>query len=196
MLIAVAVVGIAIIGVLVIAASKPDEFTVQRSRQIAAPAEKIYALIQDFHAWQRWSPYEKKDPDMKREYSGAPSGVGAVYAWDGDKKIGAGRMEIVDAAAPSKVGIRLEFFRPFKGTNAAEFTVQPAGHSTLVTWTMHGKMNFACKLMSTFMDMDKMCGNDFEAGLVAMQSIAEGRESAAEAAIPRLRLQEDMLNVR
>jgi hypothetical protein len=172
MLIALAVVAILVVGVVSVAATKPDDFVVQRSRQIAEPAEKIYPLIQDFHAWQRWSPYEKKDPNMKREYSGAPFGLGAVYAWGGDKRIGAGRMEIVDASAPNKVGIRLEFLEPFKVTHSAEFTMQPAGASTNVTWTMRGKMMFVSKVMCVFMDMDKMVGKDFEAGLAALESAA------------------------
>jgi uncharacterized protein YndB with AHSA1/START domain len=178
MLITLAIVAIAIIAVLVIAATKPDDFVVQRSRQIAAPAERIYTLIQDFRLWQRWSPYEKKDPNMKREYSGAPSGSGAAYAWDGNKEIGAGRMEIVEVTAPNKVGIRLEFFKPFKATNSAEFTIQPAGNVTTVTWAMRGKMSFVCKIMSIFVNIDKMCANDFEAGLAALESAATERSTS------------------
>jgi hypothetical protein len=179
MLIALAIVGIVIIGVLLVAASKPDEFSYSRSRQIAAQPQDLFALIQDFRQWTRWSPYEKKDPNMRREYSGPTSGPGSAYAWDGNKEIGAGRMEIVEIASPNRVDIKLEFFKPFKATNSAVFTIDPADNGSKVTWTMHGEMHFMCKLMSTFMDMDKMCGNDFDAGLKAMETAVSEKRAAS-----------------
>ena len=118
-----------IAGFLILAAMRPNTFRVQRSIDINAPPEKIYPLINDYKHWASWSPYEKVDPAMKRTFSGAPSGKGAVYEWDGKKNIGRGRMEIIDAAAPSKIGIKLDFFSPLEAHNIAEFTMQPKGDS-------------------------------------------------------------------
>ena len=126
------VLAIAIAVVLILAATKPDTFSVQRATTVKAPPEKIFPLINDFHQWGTWSPYENKDPAMKRSYSGAPSGKGAVYAWDGNKNVGSGRMEILDTSAPSKIVIKLDFFKPFEGHNTAEFTMLPQGDATNV----------------------------------------------------------------
>lgn len=174
----VAVIVLAVVaGILVHAATRPDDFRVQRSVAVKAPPEKIYPLIVDLHGWQAWSPYEKKDPAMKRTFSGAPSGKGAVYQWDGDKNVGAGRMEIVEAAPSSKVGIKLDFLKPFEGHNIAEFTMLPSGpssgDSTTVTWSMYGPSPYVAKVMGTFFDMDKMIGNDFEIGLQNLKTVAE-----------------------
>ena len=174
------VVGIVVIAILVIvagilihAATKPNDFRVQRSIAIKAPPGKIHALIADLHAWANWSPYEKKDPDMKRTFSGAPSGKGAVYEWDGDKNVGAGRMEVLDAPPPSLVKIKLDFLKPFEGHNIAEFTMLPSGDSTNVTWAMYGPSPFMMKVMGTFMNMDKMIGDDFAVGLANLKAAAE-----------------------
>ena len=138
-----------------------------------APADKIYPLIVDLKGWASWSPYEKKDPNMKRTFSGAQSGKGAIYEWNGDKNVGHGRMEIIDAAAPSKVVIKLDFFSPFEAHNTAEFTMTPQGDATNVTWAMYGPNVFMGKVMQVFMNMDKMVGTDFEAGLQALKARAE-----------------------
>jgi hypothetical protein len=167
------VIVVLIAAILAYAATRPNNFRVQRSASINASPEKIFPLIADFHNWASWSPWEKKDPAMKRTYSGAPSGKGAVYAWEGNKNVGSGRMEITDAPAPSKVTIKLDFIKPFEGHNVAELTLQPAGGATNVTWEMHGPMAFVMRVFGIFVNMDKMIGNDFEAGLANLKAIAE-----------------------
>src|SRR6266404_3649696 len=151
-----AVLATALVIVLILAAAKPGTFRVQRATMVKAPPEKIFPLIDDFHQWGSWSPYENKDPAM-RSYSGAASGKGAVYAWDGNNNVGSGRMEILDASAPSKIVINLDFFKPFEGHNTAEFTMLPQGDATYVTtnvtWLMHGPAPFMSKVMQVFMNM-------------------------------------------
>jgi hypothetical protein len=177
MLTAIIVVGllllIVIAAVLIVAATKPDTFSVQRSTSIRAPADKIFPFINDFHAWSAWSPYEKRDPALKRTFGGSPSGKGATYAWDGNKNVGAGSMEILDAPAPSRVTIKLDFVRPFEGHNIAEFTLEPQGDMTKVTWAMRGPALFVTKVMGMFINMDTMIGKDFETGLANLKSLAE-----------------------
>jgi len=170
-----AVLAIAILIILVLASTKPDTFSVQRSIAVKAPAEKIFPLISNFHQWASWSPWENKDPAMKRSYSGSESGKGAVYAWDGNKNVGSGRMEILDASSPSKILIKLDFFKPFEGHNTAEFSLRPEGGGTAtnITWLMHGPAPFMHRLMQVFMNFDKMIGKDFEAGLAKLKSLAE-----------------------
>ena len=168
------VVVVAIAAVLVLAATKPDTFQVQRAASIKAPPEKIFALINDLRGWGAWSPWEKKDPAMKRTFSGAQYGKGAVYAWDGDKNVGQGRMEITDTSAPSKIVIKLDFIRPFEGHNIAEFKMEPNGGSTNVIWTMNGPVPFLGKIIHVFLNMDKMVGGDYEEGLRNLKSLAEG----------------------
>ena len=167
------ILAIAIAVVLILAATKLNTFSVQRATTVKAPAEKIFPLIDDFHQWGNWSPWEHKDPAMKRTYSGADSGKGAVYAWDGDKNVGSGRMEILDASAPSKIVIKLDFFKPFEGHNTAEFTMLPQGDVTNLTWTMHGPAVFISKVMQVFMNLDKMIGKDFEVGLANLKKLTE-----------------------
>jgi uncharacterized protein YndB with AHSA1/START domain len=167
------VLAIAIAIVLILAATKPDTFSVQRSATIKAPPEKIYPLIYDFNQWKGWSPWENRDPAMKRTYSGAAAGEGAVYAWDGDKNVGSGRMEILDASAPSKIVIKLDFLTPFEAHNTAEFTMLPQGDATNLTWLMHGPAPFISKLMHVFMNIDRMVGKDFEAGLANLKRLTE-----------------------
>jgi Polyketide cyclase / dehydrase and lipid transport len=168
-----AVLAIAIAVVLILAASKPDKFSVQRATTVKAPAERIFPLINDFHQWGSWSPYEHKDPAMKRTYSGPASGEGAVYAWDGNKNVGSGRMEILDASAPAKIVIKLDFFTPFEGHNTAEFTMLPQGDATNLTWLMHGPVPFMAKIMHVFMNIDRMVGKDFEIGLANLKRLTE-----------------------
>ena len=163
---------VAIAGVLVFAATRPDSFHVERSAYIHAPPARIQPLLADFHRWQAWSPYEKLDPAMKREHSGAASGRGAVYAWEGKGGAGAGRMEITEAT-PEHLAIDLHFTKPMEGSDVAEFTLQPVGDSTRVTWAMHGPSPYVTKVMGVFFDMDHMIGRDFETGLANLKSIAE-----------------------
>jgi uncharacterized protein YndB with AHSA1/START domain len=167
------ILAVAIAAVLILAATKSTTLRVQRSVSINAPPERIFSLISDFHQWVTWSPYEQKDPAMKRTYSGAERGRGAVYAWDGDKNVGSGRMEILDVSAPSKIVIKLDFFKPFEGHNTAEFTMLPQGDGTHVTWLMHGPANFMSRLIQVFMNLDNMIGKDFEAGLANLKTITE-----------------------
>lgn len=159
--------------VLVWAATKPDTFRVERSATIKAPPEKIFPLIADFHQWRRWSPYETRDPAMKRTYGGAERGKGATYAWEGDGNVGTGHMEILDAPAPQKVVIKLDFLKPFEAHNIAEFTLQPQGDGTRVTWAMQGPTPFIGKIMHVFINMDRMVGTDFEAGLANLRKATE-----------------------
>ena len=167
------ILAIAIAVVLILAATKPDSFRVRRSLPIKAPPETLFALINDFHRWGTWSPWENKDPAMKRTFSGAPSGTGAVYAWDGNRNVGSGRMEILDSAAASKIVIKLDFFKPFEGHNTAEFTMLPQGDATTLTWLMHGPAPFMSKMMQVFMNLDRMIGKDFEVGLANLKKLTE-----------------------
>jgi hypothetical protein len=159
--------------VLGLAAVQPDSFRVQRTIAIKAAPEKIQPLISDFHNWPAWSPWEKLDPAMKRTYSGAPKDQGAVYAWEGDDKVGAGRMAITGVAQPTKVDIKLDFLKPFESHCLTEFTLEPKGELTTVTWTMSGPSNFMTKLMGLAVSMDKMIGKDFETGLANLKAVAE-----------------------
>ena len=171
--IAAVIVVLAIAGVLGSAALQPDSFSVRRAASIKAPPERIYPLINDFSRWGAWSPYEKKDPAMKRSFSGPAAGKGAVYAWEGNQDVGQGRMEIADAAAPSRVSLKLDFVKPFEAHNRVNFTLDPKGEATMVTWAMEGPMPFVSKVICLFVDMDRMVGSDFEAGLASLKAIAE-----------------------
>jgi uncharacterized protein YndB with AHSA1/START domain len=168
------VIVLAIAAVLIYAATKPDTFTLQRSAAIAAPPDKIFALINDVKAFNTWNPWALKDSTAKMNYEGPASGVGAAYGWDSEQ-LGAGRMEITDAAAPSRVQAKLEFTRPFAITNRVDFTLQPQGAQTQVTWAMSGPMPYVSKLMTTFVSMERMVGPDFEAGLANLTALAEKR---------------------
>lgn len=164
---------LAVAVVLVLAATKPDTFRIERSATINAPPEKIFAVLSDFRQWTGWSPWENKDPAMKRSFGGAERGKGAVYGWEGDKNVGTGRMEIVEANAPSKLVIKLDFLKPFEAHNTAEFTMLPQGSATSVHWVMHGPSNFMSKVMHVFMNIEKMVGKDFEAGLANLKRLTE-----------------------
>ena len=159
--------------ILVYAWTRPDSFRVERSASLNAPAEKIFPYIDGLKRWTEWSPYEGRDPAMKRTYSGAESGKGAVYEWDGNDTVGKGRMEIVDSTPPHRVVIKLDFLKPFEGHNMAELTVEPKGGQTIVTWAMYGPSTFMTKLIGTFMDMDDMIGRDFAAGLAKLKTVVE-----------------------
>lgn len=159
--------------VLILAMTKPDTFRVERAATVNAPAEKVFPLIADFHQWLSWSPWEGRDLALKRTYSGAERGKGAVYAWDGNKNVGSGRMEILEASSPSKIVIKLDFLKPFEAHNVAEFTMLPQGNATNVTWVMRGPAPFLSKVMQVFMNFDRMIGKDFETGLANLRTIAE-----------------------
>jgi uncharacterized protein YndB with AHSA1/START domain len=175
---------IAIVLVLVLAAfaafvaTRPAEFRIARSRTVAAPPDVVHPYVSDFQHWPEWSPWEKLDPAMKKEISGAPAGTGAVYYWSGNSDVGEGRMTITDSRPPQSVTIRLEFLKPFAATNTTQFDFVPSGTGTSVTWAMTGHNNFMAKAFSVFMDMDKMIGADFEKGLASLDAAtaASGRK--------------------
>lgn len=169
------VIALLIAGVLVYAATRPDSFRVERTARIEAPPDKVFPLVNDLRAWNSWSPYDKKDPAVKRTLSGAASGPGAVYEWDGNKDIGQGRMEILAATPPSKVTLQLDFLKPFQARNTAEFTLQANGTATDVTWALYGPSPYISKLMGLVFNMDRMIGNDFEVGLANLKRVAEQR---------------------
>lgn len=169
---ALVVAGLVVV-VLVIAATRPDTFRIERSLAIKAPPAKIYPHVADFKAWTAWSPWEQRDPAMQRTYGTSTSGVGASYAWEGNKEVGKGRMEIAEMNAPSELRIKLDFLKPIEAHNIAEFTFKPEGDATVVRWSMHGPQPFFAKVMGVFMDMDKMVGPDFEAGLAKLKAVAE-----------------------
>lgn len=173
LLIILGIIIVVALAAVVFASTKPDTFHVERSVSINAPPEQIFPLINDFKQWQAWSPYEMKDPAMKRTFDGAASGEGAAYSWDGNKDVGAGRMEIVQAAPSSKVQIKLDFARPFESHNVATFTLWPATQGTAVTWAMDGPSPLIAKIMGLFFDMDTMIGGDFAQGLENLKAIAE-----------------------
>ena len=162
----------AILAVLGFAASKPNSFSVVRNAEIKSPPEKVLALISDFREWPKWSPWEKLDPAMTRTMSGPVSGVGSVYEWTGNKKVGQGRMEILGVSG-SQVDIDLQFLAPWKAHNKTVFTLAPKDGGTAVNWTMTGASPFMFKVMGLFMNMDQLIGKDFEAGLAAMKDVAE-----------------------
>ena len=164
---------ILIAALLIYAATKPNTFRVQRTTSINAPPDKVFGLINDFHTWAAWSPWEKKDLAMKKTHSGTPQGKGAVLEWDGNKDVGTGRMEVLESVPASKIAIKLDFFKPFEAHNQAEFTLIPNASSTQVTWAMYGPQPFMMKVMDIVMNMDEMVGKDFEAGLANLKAIAE-----------------------
>lgn len=166
-------IAIAVIALLGLAATRPDRFTVKRAATIKARPEALSALVEDFRQWRLWSPWEKIDPDMTRAYGGPDKGVGATYAWVGSAKVGTGNMEITQVTPGREVAFDLHFVKPFKADNVGRFTFEPAGDSTLVTWSMEGASPFMAKVMGLVFDMDKVVGKDFEAGLANMKAEAE-----------------------
>jgi hypothetical protein len=164
---------VAAAGFLIAAAMRPATFRVERSAGITAPPEKIFAFINDFRQWTAWSPWEGIDPALKRTYSGAASGKGAVYAWEGNSKVGSGRMEVLESLPASKITIKLDFFKPFEGHNTAEFTLDRKGDVTMLAWAMFGPSPYMSKVMGLLINMDRMIGGQFETGLAKLKSIAE-----------------------
>ncbi len=153
--------------------TRPDSFRVERSIEIAAPTTVVFPLLNDFHKWSKWSPWEKLDSNMQRIFEGSPAGVGAIYSWTGNDKVGAGRMSIVNSRLDQQVEIKLEFLKPMRATNTTLFTLTPNGTSTKLSWVMSGHNDFIGKAFCMFMDMDRMVGGDFEKGLAAIKSLAE-----------------------
>jgi uncharacterized protein YndB with AHSA1/START domain len=167
------ILALAIGAVLILASRKSDTFRVQRAATIDAPPERIFPLISDFRQWRAWSPWEDRDPGLQRSYSGPASGQGAVYQWKGNRNVGAGRMEILEAP-PHRIVIKLDFISPLEAHNTAEFTLSPQGGGTNVTWLMHGPAPLLSKVMQVFINMDDMIGKDFAAGLARLKRAAEG----------------------
>ena len=152
-------------------------FTVSRGTTIAAAPDKVRALVEDFRSWRQWSPWEDLDPNLTRTYDGAEHGVGAQYAWEGNRKAGAGAMEII-AATPESLRIELEFFRPWRASHEVVFTFAPDGDETHVKWTMTGRHAGLGKLFARFINIDKLIGRDFEKGLAKLKAVAEATETA------------------
>ncbi len=158
---------------IVVIAGQPNEFKVCRSTKISAPPGAVFPHVNDFHRWEAWSPWAKLDPTCKNTFEGATAGIGAIFSWAGNKKVGEGRMTISESRASDLIRIKLEFFKPFKATNTAEFDFKPDGNQTVVTWSMFGKNNLMGKVFGLIMNCDKMVGGDFEKGLAAMKSVVE-----------------------
>lgn len=177
-----AAVALLVIGFVARVLTRPDSFRVERSAVISAPADRIYPLLTDFHQWPRWSPWEKLDPAMQRNFSGANEGPGAVYAWSGNKKAGEGRMEITAAEPPRSLEIQLEFIRPFPARNRIDFTLTPEGDRTRIVWGMQGRNNLGSKVMQAVINMDRLVGGDFDRGLANLKELAEGPVSGDAAA--------------
>jgi uncharacterized protein YndB with AHSA1/START domain len=176
-------IGLAVLiaGFLIVVAARPNAFRVERSTTIAAPAEAIFGLINDLQSWASWSPYEKLDPNTKHKFEGPRQGVGASCSWAGNSKVGEGKMTIVESKPYERVTMRLEFLKPFKGTNQGQFTLRPATNGVGVTWSMSGETGFICKMFSMFMNMDRMIGKEFETGLADMKRVAESAVPVAAA---------------
>lgn len=166
-----------LIGFVVIVALRPPTFRIARQITISAPPSTVFGLVNDFHKWDAWSPWAKLDPNMRQSFEGPASGVGAMYSWNGNKKVGQGKMTILESRPGEWVCIKLEFLKPFAATNTAEFTFKPVGNQTAVLWAMTGQNNFMGKLFGLICNMDKMIGKDFEKGLSQMKAAAEGLQS-------------------
>jgi hypothetical protein len=171
-IVVVLVVIVVVAGILLFAATRPDAYGIQRVTTIGAPPERILPLLID-KQWPNWSPFEALDPTMERTYSGAPTGKGAVYEWEGNRQAGKGRMEIVDVSPPKSVTIHVDFVKPFDAHNINQFTLEPRGNATVVTWSMRGTQPFALKAMSIFVSPDRLLGKHFETGLANLKATAE-----------------------
>jgi len=160
-------------GFLAYVATRPDTFHVERATTIQAAPDKVYALIDDLERWSAWSPWEKKDPAMKRSFGPTTRGKGARYQWDGNSDVGQGSMEIVESVPASSVAIKLDFVKPFEAHNMVRFSLRTQGDATRVTWAMDGPVPYFAKFAHLVFDMDKMVGKDFEEGLANLKSAAE-----------------------
>lgn len=166
-----------IVGIFGYASTKPDTFSVSRSISIAAPAEVIFPLINDLRRMSTWSPFEKKDPNIKQVFSGPDSGKGQRHDWDGNHEVGKGWLMITESTAPSRVDIELNMERPISVRNDVTFTLVPDGGGTKVTWAMQGPVPLVAKVMHLFFDVDRMVGGDFEKGLADLKTMAEGAQA-------------------
>jgi len=167
-------IALAVVAFLVVAALQPAEYRVTRSTTISAPAATVFSQVNDFHNWQKWSPWAELDPAMSQTYEGTAAGSGAVYTWSGNKKVGEGRMTITESHPNDLIRIALDFIKPFSSSSVTEFAfVQDQNQSTSVTWSMFGKKNLVSKAFGLFMSMDKMIGPDFERGLARLKSVSE-----------------------
>jgi uncharacterized protein YndB with AHSA1/START domain len=167
------IVGAAIATLLIYAAAKPDTFRLQRSTTIAAPPEKVFALINDLRQFNTWNPFAKMDPQQVITYDAVTTGVGGAYRWQGDKS-GAGRMQIAESVPAQRVSAKLDFTKPLEAHNMVDFTIEAQGDkSSTVTWAMHGPAPYVSKLMTIFFDMEKSVGGEFEAGLANLKALAE-----------------------
>lgn len=162
-----------VIILLVIIAGQPDEFAVTRATRVTAPPEKIFPHVNDLHQWEAWSPWVKLDPNAKSTFSGSASGAGASMAWEGNNKVGAGQMTITESQPGERIRLRLDFQKPMKATNTAEFKFRPEGGQTVVTWSMAGKSCFMGKVFGLLMDCEKMIGKQYEQGLASLKSVTE-----------------------
>jgi hypothetical protein len=162
-----------IVFVLIVIALQPSDFRMTRSTLISAPPSEVFPQVNDHHNFLVWSPFNKPDPNIKESFEGASSGVGAIYRWSGNNQVGEGKCTIVESRPNEMVRIQLEFVRPFVGTNEVIFTVKPEGEQTKLTWDMTGKKNFMMKGCSLLMNMDKMCGDQFEKGFSNLKTILE-----------------------
>ena len=159
--------------VVVLIAMQPATYTVVRSTSIAAAPGVVFAQVNDFHNWAKWSPWEKLDPAMKKTYEGPAAGVGAVYKWAGNAAAGEGMMKIAGSDTDHKVSIDLAFTKPYESSSRTELSIRPDGAGSSVSWTMTGQNNFALKAIALFSSMDKMIGPDFEKGLSQLKTVAE-----------------------
>ncbi len=171
---ALAVVVLMIAAFLAYVATRPSDFRIVRSARMTAPPARVFEEVNALKNWEKWSPWARLDPAMVQAYAGPPEGVGSFYSWLGNSKVGEGKMTITDSRPPAFVRIKLEFLKPFKATNTADFEFKGQGHATLVTWSMTGTNNFVAKIFCTFMNMDKMVGKDFEKGLASLRAVVEG----------------------
>jgi uncharacterized protein YndB with AHSA1/START domain len=169
------IIAVAVIVVLlvVIVAMRPSDFRITRTGRISAPVEVVFGNVNDLHRWEAWSPWAKMDPNSKSTFAGPTAGLGSSMAWDGNNKVGSGRMTILESRPGEVIRFKLEFFKPFKATNLAEFTFKPEGNQTAVTWTMSGKNNFMGKAIGLLMNCDKMIGTQFEQGLANLNSVSQ-----------------------
>ena len=161
------------VGVLILASFQPSDFRIERSVNIAAPDEAIFPHVNDLHRWEAWSPWAKLDPSATVAYSGAPSGMGAVYTWSGNNKVGEGKMTIIESHPSDLIRLQLDFLRPFKDTSTAEFTIKPQANQTVVTWAMYGERKYVGKVVCLFVSMEKLVGGQFAQGLSQLKAVVE-----------------------
>lgn len=178
MRIIVPLVVVLVVALAVFVQTRPARFHIERSATIRAPSATIFPHINDFHRWTAWSPWERIDPALQRVFDGPPSGVGARYRWVGNNKVGAGSMRITESTPDRRIGVALEFIKPFKASNSATFTLVPDAGGTRVTWAMDGENTVVSKLTGLFMSMDRMIGGEFEKGLASLKNVAEGAPAA------------------